>query len=100
MRRVGALFIVAILLAMAAPAGAEVTQAQLNEARAKVNEMSAELEEELAVLDSVLARQAGYELRIARLQGDIADREREIALSALAAREQARAMYVSAGDRK
>ena len=49
MRRVGALFIVAILLAMAAPAGAEVTQAQLNEARAKVNEKSAELEDELAV---------------------------------------------------
>jgi len=97
MRRAGVLLTAIIVLFTAAPAGAEVTQAQLNEARAKVNEMSAELEEELAVLDSVLARQAGYELRIARLQGDIADREREIALSALAAREQARAMYVSAG---
>jgi len=97
MRRAGALFIVVVLLAMAAPAGAEVTQAQLNEARAKVNEKSAELEDELAVLDAVVAEQVAYENRIARIQEDMADREREIALSALAVKEQARAMYVSAG---
>ena len=97
MRRTGVLLIAMLFLFAAAPAGAEVTQTELKEARAKVSEKSVELEDELAVLDSVLAQQAGYELRIARLQDDIAGREREIALSALAAREQARAMYVSAG---
>jgi len=97
MRRAGALFIVFFILAMAAPASAEVTQAQLKEARAKVNERSAELEDELAVLDGVLAEQAEYERRIARIQEDMAAREREIALSALAVKEQARAMYISAG---
>ena len=97
MRRVGVLLIATVVLLTAAPAGAEVTQAELTEARAKVTEKSAELEEELAVLDSVLAQQATYELRIASIEDEIVGREREITLWALAAREQARAMYVSAG---
>lgn len=97
MRRVGVLLIATVVLLTAAPAGAEVTQAELTEARAKVTEKSVELEEELAVLDSVLAQQATYELRIAGIEDEIDGREREIALWALAAREQARAMYVSAG---
>ena len=62
MRRVGVLLIATVVLLTAAPAGAEVTQAELTEARAKVTEKSVELEEELAVLDSVLAQQATYEL--------------------------------------
>lgn len=97
MRRAGALFMVLLIVGTAAPAGAEVTQAQLTEARAKVNQKSAELEVELAALDAVRARQADYERRIARIQAQMADREREIALSALAAKEQVRAMYISAG---
>ncbi len=97
MRRAGVVLIVTFILGTAIPAGAEVTQAQINEARARVSEKSAELEEELAELDAVLAQQAEYEYRIARLQEEIGNREREIALSAFAAREQARAMYVSAG---
>lgn len=98
MRRAGVLLITTLLVAgLAAPASAEVTQAQLREARDQVNAKSAELEEELAVLDGVLAQQTAYQTRIARIQEQMADREREIALSALAAKEQARAMYISAG---
>lgn len=98
MRRTGTLIIsIVLLLGLAAPAGAEVTQAQLREARARVNEKSAELEQELALLDEALAEQAEFQFRIAKIQEDMADRDREIALSAFAAREQARAMYVSAG---
>jgi murein DD-endopeptidase MepM/ murein hydrolase activator NlpD len=97
MRRLGVILIVGFILGTAVPAGAEVTQAQLTDARARVNAKSAELETKLSELDAVLARQASYQLRIGRLQEQIGNQEREIALSALAAREQARAMYVSAG---
>jgi murein DD-endopeptidase MepM/ murein hydrolase activator NlpD len=97
LRRFGALFVVALLISPAPPAGAEVTQDQLREARQRVAAKSAELEDELAVLDGVLAEQAGYERRIALIEEAIADRQREIVLSEFAAREQARAMYVSAG---
>jgi peptidoglycan LD-endopeptidase LytH len=97
MRRWGALVIAIFIIGTAVPAAAEVTQAELREARAKVDAKSRELESELAELDAVLAQQASYELRIARLQEEIASREREITLSALAAKEQARAMYMSAG---
>lgn len=98
MRRAGTLIVLLTLLTgVALPASAEVTQAQLREARDRVNQKSAELEEELAVLDEALAQQAEYQSRIAKIQEDLADREREIALSEYAARDQARAMYVSAG---
>ena len=97
MRRLGVLFITALTILTALPAGAEVTQAELKEARRKVDEKSAELEQELAALDAVIAQQADYQRRIAQLREQIADRERLITLSEFAAREQARAMYVSAG---
>ncbi len=98
MRRAGALFIAILTVVSAAPAWAEVTQSQLREARAAVSEKSSELESELAALDAILAEHANTEIRIARIEETMADREREIAFSALAAREQARAMYVSAGE--
>lgn len=88
---------VLLVIGIGAPARAEVTQAQLSEARARVNQKSAELEAELANLDRILARQASFESRIYRIHEELAARDREIALSAFAAKEQARAMYVSAG---
>jgi murein DD-endopeptidase MepM/ murein hydrolase activator NlpD len=97
MRRAGVVLIIALIAGTAVPAGAEVTQSELREARDIVNAKSAELEDELAVLDAIVAQQAATELRISNIQETMADREREIAISALAAREQARAMYVSAG---
>jgi murein DD-endopeptidase MepM/ murein hydrolase activator NlpD len=97
MRRAGAFLIIMLIAGTAIPAGAEVTDAELREARAIAAEKSAELEDELAVLDAIVAQQAHTEQRIANLQEAMSDREREIAISALAAREQARAMYVSAG---
>ena len=97
MRRAGVALIMALIVGTAVPAGAEVTQSELREARAIVSEKSAELEDELAALDAIVAQQAATELRITNIQETMADREREIAISALAAREQARAMYVSAG---
>ena len=87
-----------LMLTTVAPAGAEVSQQQLSDARAEMNAKAAELDSQLAELDRILIQQTAYETRIANLQDQINDRDREIALSALAAREQATAMYVSAGS--
>ncbi len=97
MRRAGVLLLVIFIVGAATPAGAEVTQAQLREARADVTEVSIALESELAALDAIVAEHANTQFRIQRIEETIADRERELAFSELAAREQARAMYVSAG---
>ena len=91
--------VIAWLLVVPAPiAKAEVTQEQLLEARAEMNARAAELDTQLDELEEILLVQTGYETRIAQLQDQISARDREIALSALAAREQARAMYVNAGS--
>lgn len=91
-------FSVALLMVLSAtPAGAEVTQQELRDARATMNAKAAALGDQVAELDAVLAQQAAFESRIARLQDQILDRNRQIALLALAAREQARAMYVGTG---
>ena len=82
----------------AAPAEAEVTQQQLRDAREEANARAAELSTQLEELDQIQSQQAAYEAQIAGLEERITDRQREIALSALAAKEQARAMYVSAGS--
>lgn len=96
-RPIVALASLTLVMLVAAPAWGEVTKAQLSEAREKVNERSDSLEEQLAKIDAVLVQQALFEERIDRLRDDIAERERQIALSAFAAREQARDMYVNAG---
>ena len=86
------------LVLTAAPAEAEVTQQQLRDAREEANARAADLSAQLEELDQIQSQQAAYEARIAGLQEQITDRQREIALSELAAKEQARAMYVSAGS--
>jgi murein DD-endopeptidase MepM/ murein hydrolase activator NlpD len=78
-------------------AGAEVTQSELNDARAVVNAISADLEDEMASLEDSLSQQRVYEARIQKLTDEIAQRDREIALAAYAARDRARSMYVTAG---
>jgi peptidoglycan LD-endopeptidase LytH len=78
-------------------ASAEVTRAQLNEARSRVNAKQSELDRELAALDAILIQQANTVTRIDRIEAEISNRDRQIALSAYAAKERAWAMYVNAG---
>ncbi len=96
-RSIALLAALVIVAVAAAPAGAEVTQEQLREAKATMNAKAAALSAQLDRLDAILRQQADYESRISALQDQITDRNREIALSEAAAREQARAMYVGAG---
>ena len=98
MRKFITLVLAMLLVMPVTDAGAEVSQQQLTDARATMNAKAAELDAQLEELDQILLVQAGYETRIANLQDQITARDREIALSALAAKEQARAMYVSAGS--
>ncbi len=97
MRRLPALLVGLLLVVAAAPADAEVTQQELRDARAKMNARAAELDGQLAELDRILIEKTAYETRIDNLQDQLIARDREIALSAFAAKEQARAMYVGAG---
>ena len=96
MRRLAAALLAGLVL-LPATAAAEVTQAELAEARQRANEIAAELDTELVALDRALIRQQDFQNRIDRIRRDLADRERQIALKAFEVRDQARAMYVSAG---
>lgn len=97
MRRLLTALVALLLVFTAGPVGADVTQDELREARDRVNEQSAALEDELARLDAILSQQADYENRITRLQKEMTDRDRQIALAGFAARDRAREMYISAG---
>jgi len=97
MRRLALGLALLLVIIVAAPAGADVTQQELADARQKINKISEDLEDELLELDSVLILQYQFEERIAQINRDLADRERQISLAAFAAQDQARAMYVSAG---
>jgi murein DD-endopeptidase MepM/ murein hydrolase activator NlpD len=98
MRRISLGLVLAMLVALAAPAGAEVTQEELAEARAEVSEITSELDDELEALNDALGEMYLLQDRITNIEAEMAARDREIALAALAAREQARSMYVSAGS--
>lgn len=97
MRRLAVTIIFLLVMVLALPAGADVTRAELDAARAEINAISADLEDEMTELDAAISQQFVYEDQIARIREDIINRDREIALAAMKARDQARSMYVSAG---
>ena len=97
MRKLAAL-VLALLFFLPAPAAwAEVTQAQLAEARAEARAKSAELEGRLGDLEAAMYQEWVYQDRIESLRSQIADRERRLALAGLAAREQAVDLYMNFG---
>jgi murein DD-endopeptidase MepM/ murein hydrolase activator NlpD len=97
-RRIAAALVsVFLMIGMVPSAGAEVTHEELAEAEAKVRELSRDLEGQLAAVDEVIVRQIVLEDRIAAIESEIDDRERELVLAEFAARERAVAMYVNAG---
>lgn len=97
MRKLAAL-VLALLFFLPAPvARAEVTQAQLAEARAEARAKSAEMEGRLAELEAAMYQEWLYQDRIESLRSEITDRERRLALAGLAAREQAVDLYMNFG---
>lgn len=96
MRKIIVLFVIAAL-AVPATASAEVTQEELAEANAKIREVSARLDAKMESLDSLIYGRALNEERIAALQRQMADTDRQLALAELTARERALVMYITAG---
>jgi murein DD-endopeptidase MepM/ murein hydrolase activator NlpD len=90
--------VLAAVTGQAVAASAEVTRAQLDEARGRVNAKQSEVDERLAQLDFIALQQDHTVARIGRIEADIADRDREIALAELAAKERALDMYVNFGS--
>ena len=97
MRRLAAGLLALLILAQTVPAGAEVSQQELADARAKAQAVADELQAELILLDQAQVAQAGFESRIAAIEADVTDRVRRLALVEFAARERAVSMYVNAG---
>ncbi len=95
--RLAAFLTLLLVVGVARPAGADVTRAELDAARAEISAISEDLEEELGELEAAINQQFLFEDQISRIKDDIAGRDREIVIVALEARERARSMYVSAG---
>jgi len=93
-----ALIAAMFLIMPAGVANAEVTQRQLKDARAEMNAKATELDSQLNEFEQIQLVQTSYETRIAVLEDQILARDREIALSRLAAREQAQVLYMDAGS--
>jgi murein DD-endopeptidase MepM/ murein hydrolase activator NlpD len=90
--------VLAAVIGRTVDASAEVTRAQLDEARGLVNAKQGEVDERLVQLDFIASQQDHTLARIERIEADIADRDREIALAALAAKERALDMYLNFGS--
>jgi len=78
-------------------ASAQVTPADVEEAREQVRRATAELEDEVAAYEAAVVRQIELEDRIDTLTGDLAARERELALARIAVRARIADMYMTAG---
>ncbi len=87
---------------MLAPATAlaEVTREELEEAQARVREVSRLLDGELTDLDRSIGLETSYENRIHAIEQQLLDRQREVVLMELLAKERVQAMYMNAGTNR
>jgi len=82
----------------AAPARAEVTAAQVEEARQRLREVSAQLEGEVTRYEAALLEESQLRDRVERVRLDLATQERELALARTAARARVAELYMAAGS--
>jgi len=87
---------------MLAPATAlaEVTREELDEALVKVREVSRQLDGELTDLDRSIGLETSYENRIRVIEQQLLDRQREVVMMELLAKERVQAMYMNAGTNR
>lgn len=83
---------------LAAPARADVTAAQVEEARQRLREVSAELEGEVALYEAALLEESQLRDRVERVRLDLTAQERELALARIAARARVAELYMAAGS--
>jgi murein DD-endopeptidase MepM/ murein hydrolase activator NlpD len=96
-RRAAATIVAVLVLVGAWPAFAEITPADLDEARAEIRAVAATLEERVAAYDAAVAREAELRDQLDGLVVSLAARERELVAARRAARDRAADMYMSAG---
>lgn len=89
---------VLVVAALAAPARAQVTAAQVEEARQRLREVSAELEGEVARYEAALLEESQLRERVERVRLELTARERELALARTAARARVAELYMAAGS--
>jgi peptidoglycan LD-endopeptidase LytH len=83
---------------LATPARADVTAAQVEEARQRLREVSAELEGEVTRYEAALLEESQLRDRVGRVRLDLAAQERELALARTAARARVAELYMAAGS--
>ena len=87
-----------VITGLAVPARAEVTAAQVEEARQRLREVSAELEGEVTRYEAALLEESLLRDRVERVRLDLAAQERELALARIAARARVAELYMAAGS--
>ncbi len=90
-------FALAALIASALPALAEITPADIDDAREAIRELASQLEGQVAAYDAAVIEEAQLRDRLDNLVVALAARERDLVLARRAARERAAEMYMSAG---
>ena len=87
-----------LLVTAAAPAGATVTAAEVEEARQRLREVTSRLEGEVASYEAALLEESLLRERIDRIRLDLTAREREVRSARSDARARVVEMYMSAGS--
>ncbi|MEE9205620.1 MAG: peptidoglycan DD-metalloendopeptidase family protein [Acidimicrobiia bacterium] len=87
----------AALIATALPAMAEITPADVDDAREAIRQLASQLEGQVAAYDAAVIEEAQLRDRLDDLVVALAARERDLVLARRAARDRAAEMYMSAG---
>ncbi len=90
-------FALAALIASALPALAEITPADIDDAREAIRQLASRLEGQVAAYDAAVIEEAQLRDRLDDLVVALAARERDMVLARRAARDRAAEMYMSAG---
>ncbi len=98
MRRAATAALTIMLLWLAAPAGAQVTQTDIAEARERLREVAAALEDEAARFEEAIQAETRLRDTLDRLVVDLAVREQELAEARLAARDTIAELYMTGTD--
>lgn len=90
-------FALAALIATALPAMAEISPADVDDAREAIRQLASQLEGQVAAYDAAVIEEAQLRDRLDDLVVALAARERDLVLARRAARDRAAEMYMSAG---
>lgn len=90
--------VVAVTVFLTLPAGADVSAADVEEARARLREVNTLLGDQVAAYDAAVVREVELRDRLDGLVVDLSTRERELAVARRAAKDRVAEMYMHAGS--